>query len=39
MTVTLTPVLSEFWDQPEVVDARELPAHGGYAGLRNGAAR
>jgi NADH-quinone oxidoreductase subunit F len=34
MTVTLTPVLSEFWDQPQSWTLETYQANGGYAGLR-----
>ncbi len=35
MTVTLTPVLSEFWDQPESWTLKTYQRTGGYEGLRN----
>jgi NADH-quinone oxidoreductase subunit F len=34
MTVTLTPVLSEFWDQPRSWTLEGYQGNGGYAGLR-----
>jgi NADH-quinone oxidoreductase subunit F len=39
MATTLTPILSEFWDQPESWTLRTYESHGGYQALRTALTR
>ncbi|MDQ1294368.1 MAG: NADH-quinone oxidoreductase subunit [Actinomycetota bacterium] len=39
MATTLTPILSEFWDEPESWTLRTYESHGGYQALRTALAR